>query len=144
MVLPLFVSQSRSREPIDQSGGPQQEKRSENPDGGRPKFSRDQGPRKQREVKPKDSPNLASLMIWTTQAQEKIAQVINASILEVHGKTSLRQLSKAQLHDLEQLKFEILCKIEPYSEINEEIINANIQGDNMVKVEFENIKKPNV
>ena len=129
-----------SREPVNQSGGPQQEKRSENPDGGRPKFSRDQGPRKQREVKPKDSPNLASLMIWTTQAQERIAQVINASILEVHGKTSLRQLSKAQLHDLEQLKFEILCKIEPYSEINEEIINANIQGDNVVKVEFENIK----
>lgn len=130
-----------TREPVDESGGPRQEKRkSENPDGGRPKFSKDQGPRKKKEVKPKDSPNLASLMIWATQAQEKISQVINASILEVHGKTNLRQLSKAQLHDLEQLKFEILCKIEPYSEINDEFIHASIQGDNVSKSEFEAIK----
>jgi len=113
---------------------------SPNPEGGRPKFSLDQGPRKQKEVKPKDSPNLASLMIWATQAQEKISQVINTRILSMHEKKSLRQLSKAQLHDLEQLKFEILCKIEPYAEIDDEMINASVQGDNPEKEQFETVK----
>jgi len=113
---------------------------SPNPEGGRPKFSLDQEPRKQKRVLPKSSPNLASLMIWTTQAQDKISEVINAGILKVHGKKSLRELSKAQLQDLEQLKFDILCKIEPHSEINNELINASVSEDLTKDLEFEELK----
>jgi hypothetical protein len=113
---------------------------SPSPEGGRPRFSLDQGPRKQKRVLPKSSPNLASLTIWATKAQEKISECLNGQILDVHGKKTLRELSKAQLEDLEELKFTVLCKIDPYSEINEEIIKASLPDDLMVEKEFLEIK----
>ena len=116
------------------------DKPSPNPDGGRPKFSLDQGPRKQKRVLPKNSPNLASLTIWATQAQEKVSQHLNSQMLEVHGKKNLRELSKAQLQDLEELKFTVLCKIEPYSDIDEDMITASIPEDLKVEKEFLEIK----
>jgi hypothetical protein len=116
------------------------DKPSPNPDGGRPKFSLDQGPRKQKRVLPKNSPNLASLTIWTTKAQEKISQCLNSQMLDVHGKKNLRELSKSQLQDLEELKFTVLCKIDPYSDIDEEVIKASLPEDLKVEKEFLEIK----
>ena len=110
------------------------------PDGGRPKFSLDQGPRKKKRVLPKNSPNLGSLTIWATQAQEKVSQYLNSEILNVHGKKNLRELSKAQLQDLEELKFTVLCKIDPYSDIDEEVIKASLPEDLKVEKEFLDIK----
>ena len=117
------------------------DKPSPNPDGGRPKFSLDQGPRKQKRVLPKNSPNLASLTIWASNSQNKISQVLNARILEVQGKRNLRELSKSQLQDLEELKFTVLCKIEPYSDITEELITASLPEDLEVEKEFLHVKE---
>lgn len=118
----------------------EEKSKSPNPDGGRPKFSKDQGPRKQKRVLPKSSPTLASLTIWTTHAQESISKVINSSVLQACEKQTLRQLSKAQLEDLEKLKFNILCKIEPHSEINDDIILAKVADQEDIDQEFSALK----
>lgn len=132
---PANVVDEKQRTEVDEN------KPSTDPEGGRPKFSLDQKPRKQKKVTPKSSPNLASLMIWTTQAQSKISEIVNIGILEVHNKKNLRELSKAQLKDLEQLKFNILCKLDPYSEIDEKTVNANISSNLEKDLEFDSIRE---
>lgn len=114
-----------------------------NPDGGRPKFSKDQGPRKQKRVLPKSSPNLASLTIWASNAQEDISKIVNVIVLKACEKKTLRQLSKAQLSDLEQLKFSILCKIEPYVDITEELISEKTAEASAVDEDFTSLKDDN-
>jgi hypothetical protein len=113
------------------------------PDAGRPKFSRDQGPRKQKRVLPKKSPNLASLAIWVSQTQESISKVINSSVLEACEKKTLRQLSKAQLEDLEKLKFNILCKIEPFTTITDELILASVADSSTIDEDLASFKEQN-
>ena len=114
-----------------------------NPDGGRPKFSKDQGPRKQKRVLPKSSPNLASLTIWATQTQDRISKVVNSSVLKACEKKTLRQLSKAQLEDLEKLKFNILCKIDPYADVDDEVIIAKISDKANISEDFITLQDQN-
>ena len=99
----------------------QEEETKETPDpqGGRPKFTKDSEPRKQRRVLPKTTPQ-ASVMIWSQEAQKKISNILNPCLLSHYGKKNLRELSKAQLRELEDIKFRVLCNLAPYEKINEE------------------------
>ena len=87
---------------------------------GRPKFSKDSKPRKQKRVLPKTKPGLASLMVWSAEAQKSISNILNPAILNHYKKKSLRELTKAELTNLEDIKFKVLCNINPYDPINEE------------------------
>ena len=103
---------------------PKQEKETKentDPQGGRPKFTKDSEPRKQRRVLPKTTPK-ASVMIWSQEAQKKISAILNPGLLSHYGKKNLRELSKAQLKELEEIKFRVLCNLSPYEKITEEKI----------------------
>ena len=111
------------------------------PQGGRPKFSLDQSPRKKRRELPKSKPNLGSLTIWANGTQDKISQVLNSQILKAQNKRNLRELSKAQLEDLELLKFSILCQIEPYADVTEGDIISHFSEGSEIENEFLNTQK---
>lgn len=107
--------------PPAKTGQPQQSKTPPNPNG-RPKFAIDTEPRKQKRVLPKSKPALASLMVWSGEAQKVIANIINPAILNHYKKKNLRELTKAELNDLEDIKFRVLCNLEPYENIDEDKI----------------------
>jgi len=103
------------------SPSPEQNKKISN-DNGRPKFSQDTKPRKQKEVKPKSTPtaSAATVLIWCQEAQKTISDVLNPALLNHYNKTNLRTLSKAEMIQLEDIKYKILCNIKPFEEISTE------------------------
>jgi len=95
------------------------------PEDGRPKNSKDKEKRKQKEVKPRQTVNsdFVGVSLWGVEAQNKISEVINPAILAHYNKSSLRSLTKSEMDQLEYLKLCILCGIEPFIEIDADIIN---------------------
>lgn len=121
---------------------PEKSKTPPNPNG-RPKFAIDTEPRKQKRVLPKTKPGLASLMVWSGEAQKTIANIINPAMLNHYKKKNLRELTKAELNDLEDIKFKVLCNIQPYDNIDDEKIalileqNPNLsQSQKLLKSEL--------
>jgi hypothetical protein len=122
-----------------QQPGVSEPKKVSNPNG-RPKFQKDSSPRKQKVVNPKSKPSTANIMIWATQAQKEISDILNSPIIHHYNKNNLRELSKAQVNELEEIKFKVLCKIKPYSNIDKEqvlaILKDNIDLSNDQKIMF--------
>lgn len=105
-------------------------------DSGRPPFSQDTKPRKKRRVTPQTTPgkgsmagNLSNIIIWANDAQKQIANIINPALLTHYKKKNLRELSKDQLLEMEDIKFAVLCSLEAFSSIDDEKI-ASILEDN--------------
>jgi len=96
------------------------------PEDGRPKNSKDKEKRKQKEVKPRQTVNsdFVGVSLWGVEAQNKISEIINPAILAHYNKSSLRSLTKSEMDQLEYLKLCILCGIEPFIEIDADIINS--------------------
>ncbi len=97
------------------------------PQQGRPKLSKDQAPRKQKQFAPQTG---AKLLLWATQAQENINDIINPIMLEFFNKKNLRSLSNDQLKELEHLKTGIFFNLKPFCTISEEQILEQIQHIN--------------
>jgi len=118
----------QKREEIKQKNAPPEEKFDPKgrPEDGRPKNSKDQFKRKQKEVKPRESVNseFVNISLWATEAQNKISEIINPALLAHYDKASLRSLTKSEMDQLEHLKLCILCGIEPFIEIDADIINS--------------------
>jgi len=89
---------------------------------GRPPFQKDTQPRKQKRVLPKSKPAVASVMVWASEAQKTISNILNPAMLNHYDKKNLRELTKAELVDLEEIKFKVLCNLEPYTAIAEDKI----------------------
>lgn len=111
-----------------QNGNPVDEKKQPK-DNGRPKFSQDTEPRKQKEVKPRTKPAKASLLVWSNEAQKLISNIVNPAMLNFYQKKNLRELTKAELNDLEDIKFRVLCNLQPYEDINEEKIAQILENN---------------
>ena len=95
------------------------------PEDGRPKNSKDQSPRKQREAKPKSfsSSDFLNITLWASEAQAEISNIINPAILSHHDKKSLRSLTKSEATNLENLKLSILCHLNPFDEVTPDALN---------------------
>lgn len=117
------VTTLKPKEVVEAPTAPQnlQQKKQPN-ENGRPKFSQDTQPRKQKRVLPKNKPTAASVMVWSNEAQKLISNIINPAMLNFYNKKNLRELTKSELSDLEDIKFRVLCNLQPYEEINEEKI----------------------
>jgi hypothetical protein len=97
------------------------------PQQGRPKLSKDTETRKQKQFKPQTG---AKLLLWATQAQDNISNIINPIMLEFYQKKNLRSLSNAEAKELENLKAEILFGLKPFCTINSEYILEKISTIN--------------
>ena len=51
------------------------------------------------------------MVVWTSEAFAKISEVVNEAFLKTHNKKNLRQLTKADVSSLEQLKVDIFTSV---------------------------------
>ena len=96
--------------------GPSPSTKRGTPGQGRPKNSKDSGPRRNKTFKPKTK------AVWARAAQEAISEVINPAILMEYGKKNMRSLSQDEIHKLEGLKFGVLFNLEPLCELSQDNI----------------------
>jgi hypothetical protein len=57
-------------------------------------------------------------MLWAKDAQQAIADIINPIFLLKTNKKNLRALSNVESKQLEDVKFSVLCNLNPYTEVN--------------------------
>ena len=95
-------------------------------DGGRPKFKKDEGPRKKRVDTPKSKPRLADLIVWTSDAFDFVSDTINKAYLGANNKNNLRQLTKAEVNDLEKLKVQVMANLNVMSDIDESLVFKSV------------------
>jgi hypothetical protein len=104
-------------------GGAPSTKKKSGGTGGRPKTSKDSSQRK-RTAKPvgasEESVDFLSLLVWAKEALGQISGSVTPAILQHYGKKSLRSLSAEEMVKAEDIKFKLLCSIEPFSEVTEE------------------------
>ena len=115
---------------------------SENPDGGRPKNSFDTQPRKRKVVNPRTN---ASLLIWATNAQKQISEMLQPALLAHYGKSNIRKLTKQESEEVELSKFVVLANLDPYTDISQDIILNILESSAKIKreilVEVDNLIK---
>jgi len=97
------------------------------PQQGRPKLSKDKEKRQERTFKPQTG---ASLLLWSSDAQEKISAIINPILLDFYGKKNLRSLSNDQLKELENVKNNIFFNTQPFCTINDQYVSKQLSNLN--------------
>jgi hypothetical protein len=91
---------------------------------GRPPFKQDEKPRKKRVETPKSKPGLADMIVWTSTAFDSLS-CISKAYLGTKGKSNMRQLTKSESIELEDLKIQVLSNLEPMAKITDDtILNA--------------------
>ena len=125
------------------NNGPQNNP-SKKPDNGRPPFSPDTEPRKQRRVLPRNSVSeFTNLFLWAMEAQKAVADIVNPALLNRYSKSNLRELTKEQTDELEYIKLCILCDIEPLADIDAalmiKILDAGHPVDKDILDEYKNL-----
>jgi hypothetical protein len=101
------------------------------PQQGRPKLSKDTVKRKDRTFSPQTG---ASLLLWATDAQDKISEIINPVLLDFYGKKNLRSLSSEQSKELENIKTSIFFNTKPFCTINNDQILAKLNDLNQAQL----------
>ena len=93
---------------------------------GRPQFSRDTNPRKQRRVLPRSGEPTAATL-WGIEAQEKINEIMTPIACKFFGKKNARALSKSEIDELEHLKLCIFTGMEPMSDVTPELVQKILE-----------------
>tara|TARA_B100002019_G_scaffold181607_1_gene156783 strand:+ start:1066 stop:3066 length:2001 start_codon:yes stop_codon:yes gene_type:complete len=107
---------------------------------GRPLFKMDEEPRKQRVDTPKSKPGVAELFVWATDALEEVS-VLSQGYMQSKGKTDMRQLTRDESQELENLKLYAFLNLEPMSKINAAAIHKAISSKTSpLFSEFSNIR----
>jgi len=104
------------------SGQPQQ---------GRPRNSKDSDKRKTKQFSPRTG---ASLNIWSIEAQDKIANILNPILLDFYNKKNMRSLSNTEYSEAEVIKAKIFFSIEPFAEVTEELVLPKLNTINSIDI----------
>lgn len=110
-------------------------------DNGRPLFKKDEGPRKKRVETPKSNPGIAEMMIWAEASFDKISAVVNEAFISSSEKKNLRQLTKAEINNLEQLKVDIFTNLEVLQRVDNTTIIDKIKGNSRTPKSFASMMK---
>ena len=130
-------------QPQSPTGLPNQPK-PPNPNG-RPKFSQDNKPRQERSTKPKSKPSVAELFIWSDNAWNTVSNILTTAYLSTLNKKNLRQLTKSEVINLEQLKLDIFTNLDMSEEVNAKIINKLLKENKKLPISFaQSIKDNNI
>jgi hypothetical protein len=78
---------------------------------GRPLNKKDEEPRKKRVETPKSTPGVAELFNWANEQYDNISNFVNEAYLSTHNKKSMRNLTKADVAELEAIKLDVLYNI---------------------------------
>jgi hypothetical protein len=109
-------------------------------DNGRPPFKQDEKPRKKRVDTPKSKPGLADMIVWTSTAFDSLS-CISKAYLGTKSKSNMRQLTKSESIELEDLKLQVLSNLEPMSQITDGIIFNALASDQKTPQNFKNTLK---
>ena len=99
------------------------------PQQGRPKNSKDNKKRKTKDFAPQTG---ASLYLWSIEAQDKIAEILNPQLLQFYNKKNMRSLSKAEYDEAEVTKTKIFFALDPFASITEEVVLAKLNTINSI------------
>ena len=136
---------NKPSKPVDLPPSPDDKTTDVNVDGGRPLFKQDDGPRKKRTEKPRSTPSVAEAFVYAEESWAKVSDVITKAFLNVNKKKNLRQLTKGQFNDLEQLKLDVFTNFNIGDEVSETTIfnslNSNVK---MPKTFAEDLKDKNI
>ena len=126
----------------------QQKEYSPKKDNGRPKNSKDSGPRKPKVVKVKTKG--INMMMWANKAQKEVNNILSSVYLAKANK-DYKSLSLKEKKELEAINFDVFSNLKPYSDIvpenlvystNEELKSiANSLVEQFIEI---NGKKPNI
>lgn len=95
---------------------------------GRPKNSKDKKTRKPKTFRARSK---AGIELWAKAAQKKISDIVHPFVLAKADKSNMRQLTEEEASLAEIIKFNVLYHIEPYTEINSDVVVASLQKGNM-------------
>jgi len=110
---------------------------------GRPSNKKDEGPRKQRTETPKSKPGVAELLNWSENSWDIISDTISEAFLKSSSKKNLRQLTKSQAKDLEQLKLDVFTNLEFGQSVNASSIFEDLKSNKKTPKSFTNKMKLN-
>lgn len=118
----------------------------ESPEGvGRPLFKKDEGPRKQRVETPKSTPGVAELILWSDSAWCKVSDTINNAYIKSNNKKNMRQLTKAQIKELEQLKLDVFTNLSAFQNVDDSEIFTHLKNGSKAKASFmQSLKENNI
>lgn len=112
---------------------------------GRPLFKQDDGPRKQRVDTPRSKPGVAEIMVWAEKAYETVSASVNEAFLASSNKKNLRQLTKADIGNLEHLKVDVFTNLDPMQKVDNAVICSKMKQKIKMPVTFaESIKNNNL
>ena len=112
---------------------------------GRPMFSRDKEPRKKRVQKPKSTPGLADMIVWSEKAWSSVSEIVTNAYLKSNSKKNLRQLTKSQVKDLEQLKLDVFTNLDVNDPVDEKVVYSKIKSGVKTPSDFtKNLKSNNI
>jgi hypothetical protein len=117
-------------------------KKFSNPNG-RPLFKRDKSQRKKRVENPKSKPGVAELFVWCQDSYDSISETLNKAFLGSLNKSNLRQLTKLQACQLEDIKLDVLTNIEPMKQFNVDCVNKVIASNLKAPISLKNYLKNN-
>lgn len=101
------------------------------PGQGRPKNSPDRTKRKKKPYTPRTTAELLDINVWARKALSSIDKIVTPIYLEAIDKKNLRTLTDEEVNEHEQLKFAILCQLEPKSPITAEAVYSMMSNDNL-------------
>lgn len=104
-----------------------EEKKQQPKDNGRPPFQTDEGPRKKRVDTPKSTPGVAELFVWASSALEE-TNLLSQGYLSAKEKTNMRQLTKAEANELEDLKLYAFLNLKPMSNVTSSSIHKALSS----------------
>ena len=88
---------------------------------GRPKNKKDSTKRKTKTFKPKSKASMATVL-WARATQEQLEDIVNPIVLKTLDKKNMRALSSEESDLVEKVKFGVLCNLDPFSSVNEEMV----------------------
>jgi len=121
-----------AKPPIGSPAGPLQDPKAVNgkPQGGRPAGKKDQIKRKTKTI------GETATILWAYEAQKSIAEEVTPMMLEYFKKKNVRSLTKAEFDHLEYFKLCLLTNIEPFIELDVDIIKELIEKNGKPTAEF--------
>lgn len=141
------ANHKQDMEKIDRQGElnkqAQESKQTPKNDNGRPPLKQDDGPRKKRVDTPRSKPGVAELVSWTSETFDVVSDTINKAYLAINAKKNLRQLTKDQICDLENLKVQTLASLEILKDVDETIVAEAINNIKNTPIELKNLLKTN-
>lgn len=129
--------------PVAPAAGPAAPQSKPPKNNGRPPLSNDTGPRKQRIANPKSKPGVAELVVWSETSWEHLSDILTNAYLKSNNKKNLRQLTKAEVNNLEQLKVDVLTNLPLFEEVNEQSIAQLLSANSKTPLEFAKLLKNN-